>query len=201
MSRRLGINPGLIQAGWKMYEDPWHVLHVIANHEKRVAQHLAVRSVEHYVPLYRMRSQWSDRSVQLERPLFAGYVFVRFSPRERLSVISTPGVLHLLGDSAGCEVSCAELDRIRQALAGGYTLLPHPWLEVGTRVRVRGGVFDGVEGVVTELRRQCSVIIELAAIRQCFSLEIGIDQVERVATIPGGAVHSPSPRAGASRRA
>jgi transcription antitermination factor NusG len=181
-----------------MHEGPWHVLHVIANHEKRVAQHLAVRSVEHYVPLYRMRSQWSDRSVQLERPLFAGYVFVRFSQRERLSVISTPGVLHLLGDSAGSEVSCAELDRIRQALVGGYTLLPHPWLEVGTRVRVRGGVFDGVEGVVTELRRQCSVIIELAAIRQCFSLEIGIDQVERVATIHGDAAHFPSPRVVAS---
>jgi transcription antitermination factor NusG len=181
-----------------MHEGPWHVLHVIANHEKRVAQHLAVRSVEHYVPLYRMRSQWSDRSVQLERPLFSGYVFVRFSQRERLSVISTPGVLHLLGDSAGSEVSCAELDRIRHALVGGYTLLPHPWLEVGTRVRVRGGVFDGVEGVVTELRRQCSVIIELAAIRQCFSLEIGIDQVERVATIPGDAAHFPSPRPVAS---
>lgn len=169
-----------------MHEGPWHVLHVIANHEKRVAQHLAVRSVEHYVPLYRVRSQWSDRSVQLERPLFAGYVFVRFSSRERLSVISTPGVLHLLGDSAGSEVSSTELDRIRQALVGGYTLLPHPWLEVGTKVRVRGGVFGGVSGVVTELRRQCSVIIELAAIRQCFSLEVGIDQVEPVATIPDG---------------
>jgi transcription antitermination factor NusG len=168
-----------------MFEGPWHVLHVIANHEKRVAQHLSVRSVEHYVPLYRTRSQWTDRSVQLERPLFAGYVFVRFSPRERLSVISTPGVLHLLGDSAGSEVSCAELDRIRQALAGGYTLLPHAWLEVGTKVRVNGGVFDGVNGMVTELRRQCSVIIEVAATRQCFSLEVGIDQVEPVATIPG----------------
>ena len=75
---------------------------------------------------------------------------------------------------------------------GGYTLLPHPWLKVGTTVRVRGGVFDGVSGVVTEFRRQCSVIIELAAIQQCFSLEVGIDQVERVAKISGGLAHSPS---------
>ena len=181
-----------------MYESPWHVLHVIANHEKRVAQHLAVRSVEHYLPLYRTRSQWTDRSVQLERPLFAGYVFVRFSPRERLSVISTPGVVHLLGDSGG-EVSCAELDRIRLALASGYTLLPHAWLEVGTRVRVNGGVFDGVNGVVSELRRQCSVIIEVAAIRQCFSLEVEIDQVEPVATIPGGRGAFPLSSHGAHR--
>jgi transcription antitermination factor NusG len=117
----------------------------------------------------------------LERPLFAGYVFVRFLPRERLSVISTPGVLHLL-DSAGNIVSCEELERIRKAIAGGYKLLPHPTLKVGTRVRVRGGVFDGVNGVVAELRRQCKVVIELAAIRQCFSLEVGIDEIESVET-------------------
>jgi transcription antitermination factor NusG len=117
----------------------------------------------------------------LERPLFAGYVFVRFSPRERLSVISTPGVRHLLY-SAGNIVRSEELERIRQAIAGGYKLLPHPWVKVGTRVRVRGGIFDGARGVVTELRRQCRVVIELAAIRQCFSLEVGIDEVERLET-------------------
>jgi transcription antitermination factor NusG len=166
-----------------MRENPWHVLHVIANHEKRVAQHLTIRSVEHYLPLYRMRSQWTDRSVQLERPLFAGYVFVRFSPRQRLTLISTPGVLHLL-DSASNIVSCEELERIRQAIAGGYKLLPHPWIKAGTRARVRGGIFDGATGVVAELRQQCRVVIELAAIRQCFSLEVGIDEVESIETAP-----------------
>jgi hypothetical protein len=48
---------------------------------------------------------------------------------------------------------------------------------VGTRVQVREGVFAGVEGVVTELRKQCRVIITLAAVRQCFSLESGIDEL------------------------
>ena len=166
-----------------MQESPWHVLHVIANHEKRVAQHLTIRSVEHYLPLYRTRSHWTDRTVQLERPLFAGYIFVRFAPRDRITVISTPSVLHLL-DSPGHIVRCEELERIRQAIAAGYKLLPHPWLKVGTKVRVRGGAFDGVNGVVAELRRQCKVVIELAAIRQCFSLEVGIDDVESVETAP-----------------
>ena len=79
-----------------MFESPWHVLHVAANHEKRVAQHLTVRSLEHYLPLYTVRSKWTDRVVNLERPLFAGYVFVRYSPQARLAVVSTPGVLRLL---------------------------------------------------------------------------------------------------------
>jgi|SRR6185437_6760962 len=161
-----------------MHESPWHVLHVIANHEKRVAQHLVIRSLEHYLPLYTERSQWTDRSVVLERPLFAGYVFVRFSPQTRLSVISVPGVLRLLSDHEGDTVSNAEIDRIRHGLASGCRLRPHRDVSLGTRVRVRGGVFEGVEGIVTELRHHCKVIIALAAIQQSFSLELAIDEIE-----------------------
>ena len=163
-----------------MLDDPWHVLHVIANHEKRVVQHLNARSVEHYLPIYKERSRWTDRTVELERPLFAGYVFARFAPEQRLSVISTPGVLHLLSGSGCHTVGCEEMERIRKGLASGYLLRPHPGLQVGMNVRVRGGVFDGVFGVVTELRRQCKVILTLAAVQQCFSLEVGMEQIELV---------------------
>lgn len=161
-----------------MNDSPWNVLHVISNHEKRVAQHFVVRSVEHYLPLYSERVKWTDRTVITERPLFAGYVFVRFSPQSRIFVISTPGVLRLLGDEESGMVSCEELDRIRDGLASGLLLRPHPCVSVGKRVRVRDGVFAGVEGVVTELRKQCRVIIMLSAARQCFSLEVGIDDLE-----------------------
>src|SRR3984885_11425657 len=76
-----------------MTEHPWRVLHVIANHEKRVVQHLASRGLEHYLPLYALKSRWSDRTVALERPLFPGYVFTRFPSTERIGALSTPGVL------------------------------------------------------------------------------------------------------------
>lgn len=165
-----------------MHEDFWHVLHVIANHEKRVAQHLAVRSIEHYLPLYTERSRWSDRSVELERPLFMGYVFVHFSSHQKLSVVSTPSVIRILGDSDTQRVSAGELNRIRESLTAGYALRPHPFIPIGTQVRIRSGVFEGVMGVVTELRQQCKVIIALAAVQQCFSLEVGRDEIEVVNT-------------------
>ncbi len=161
-----------------MHERPWHVLHVMANHEKRVAQHLFVRSLEHYLPLYTERSKWTDRSVILERPLFTGYVFVRFSPEGKLSVVSTPGVIRVLGDYETDTVSDEEIERIRNGLASGCLLRPHPHVSVGTPVRVRGGVFEGVEGIVTEFRRQCRVIIALAAVRQYFSLEVELEDID-----------------------
>jgi transcription antitermination factor NusG len=161
-----------------MHQSPWHVLHVISNHEKHVAQHLVVHSVEHYLPLYSERVKWTDRTVITERPLFSGYVFARFLPESRLSVISIPGVLRLLGDKRGDMVSCEDLDKIRNGLASGLPLRPHPCASVGTRVRVRNGIFAGAEGVVAELRHQCKVIIALEAVRQYFSLEVELDDLE-----------------------
>ncbi len=161
-----------------MFDSPWRVLHVVANHEKRVARHLVARSLEHYLPLYSVRSKWTDRVVNLERPLFTGYVFVRFPREARISVVSTPGVLRLLGSGVGETVSAAEIERIREGLASGCVLRPHPAVSIGELVRVHRGVFAGVEGIVTELRHQCKVIIALAATKQCFSLEVDLDDIE-----------------------
>jgi transcription antitermination factor NusG len=167
-----------------MQESRWQVLHVIANHEKRVAQHLSVRSIEHYLPLYTERSKWTDRSVVLERPLFTAYVFVRFSPQARLPVVSTPGVIRLLGDSESDTVSAEEIEKIRSGLASGCLLRPRANVSVGTPVRVRSGVFEGVEGVVTEFRHQCQVIITLSGVKQSFSLELHLEDIQVLHKVP-----------------
>lgn len=166
-----------------MMERPWNVLQVTANHEKRVSRHLSVRGLEHFVPIYKERSRWSDRTVVLERPLFPGYVFIQLSPQNRVAVISTPGVVRLLGDSRSDTVSAEEIQRIREGLMNGYMLRPHPEISTGTPVRVRCGVFEGAIGKVAELRQRCRVIIELSAVKQCFSLEVGLDEVEDLSRI------------------
>lgn len=161
-----------------MHEDRWQVLHVITNHEKRVAQHLAARSLEHYLPLYNERSRWSDRVVNLERPLFAGYVFVRFASEARLSVVSIPGVVRVFGEAERDTVTETEMARIREGLASGCRLRPHPGVAVGSAVRVLRGVFEGSEGIVTDLRRQCKVVMALFATKQYFSLEVNLEDLE-----------------------
>jgi transcriptional antiterminator RfaH len=163
-----------------MTEHPWRVLHVIANHEKRVVQHLASRNLEHYLPLYSVKSRWSDRTVALERPLFPCYVFTRFKATERIMVLGTPGVLSLLGDDDLGTVSAEEITRIREGLAAGHTLRPHPAIAKGRVVRVRNGVFEGAEGLVTEIRGQCKVILTVKAIHQCFSLCVESSDLEVV---------------------
>jgi len=160
-------------------DDPqWRVLHVVPNHEKTVATHLLHRSVEHFLPLYTERSRWSDRSVTLERPLFPGYIFACFPREFRRAVISAPGVLKILGNKESEVVGAEEIEKIQNAIASGCVLRPHPLITVGTRIRVLNGVFAGTEGLVTELRSNCKVIILMSAVNQCYSLETDIRNVE-----------------------
>jgi transcriptional antiterminator NusG len=173
-----------------MHDSRWQVVHVIANHEKRVAQHFASRCVEHYLPLYAEQSRRTDRAVVLERPLFTGYIFVRPCLAHRLPIISTPGVLRLLGENTTQTVSEREICAIREGLAKGYRLRPHPAISVGTTVRVSRGAFDGVTGIVTELRRKCNVVIRMAAVEQCFSLELPSEDLE----VMNVCVAQPAPR-------
>lgn len=134
--------------------------------------------MEYYLPLYAERSRWSDRIVLLERPLFSGYVFIRFEPAFRRSIICIPGVIRILGNGPTDTVSGEELDRIRAGLASGYLMRPSPNLELGMRVRVRSGVFEGALGSVSELRQRCRVVIELSGVKQSFSLEVDRRDIE-----------------------
>lgn len=157
---------------------PWRAVQVMTNHEKRVTKQLDARSMEHYLPLYTEKSRWTDRTVKLERPLFPGYIFVRFIPDKKITVLSTPGVLRLLGKGATGMIPFAEIDRIRTALAKGYSLRPHAYIARGTSVRLKHGVFAGIEGKVTEVRGNCRVVLALSGVDQCFSLAAEIDDVE-----------------------
>ena len=157
---------------------PWHAVQVMTNHEKRVTQQFASRCVEHYLPVYTEKSKWTDRTVTLHRPLFPGYLFIRFGPAERLRVLGTPGVLHLLGNGSTGLIPSTEIAKIQAALAQGYLLHPHPHITKGMSVRLKHGIFAGMEGKVTELRSHCRVVLALSGVDQCFSLAATIDEIE-----------------------
>src|SRR5216684_3137145 len=75
----------------------WYAAYTSSNHEKRVAEQLVGRAVEHFLPLYQSARRWRDRRVELQLPLFPGYIFVRLSLRDRLQVLQVPGVAKLVG--------------------------------------------------------------------------------------------------------
>jgi transcriptional antiterminator NusG len=176
---------GLQKFACENHHAAWSALHVVSNHEKKVARCLGQRGCECYLPLYTEVSRWSDRSVTLEKPLFPGYVFARFKSEQRVNVCTVPGVLRLLGDERRGTVSPEEIERIRTALASGCKLRPHPHVDDGYRVLVREGPFWGVEGRVKELRNQMKVVVSLTRLEGCFCVELTLADIEVLAQAEG----------------
>src|SRR5207302_5892310 len=124
----------LLEQEQAMSQARWYAAYTCAHHEKRVAAELGARQVEHFLPLYSSMRRWKDRRVQLEFPLFPGYVFVRLALRERLRVLQVPSVVRLVGFSGQpTELPDTEMEIMRSGLSQSLSAEPHPFLTVGRR--------------------------------------------------------------------
>jgi transcription antitermination factor NusG len=94
------------------------------------------------LPTYETKRRWSDRVKVMEEPLFSGYVFCQMEGGRTLQVISTPGVLQVVG-----AVEVHEMAAMRKLVEGGMAM-PWPYLKEGERVRLRKGAWMGVEGIL-----------------------------------------------------
>ena len=89
--------PGTALRFCESQSSQWYAVYTCARHEMRVAEQLSLRSVEHFLPVYSSIRHWTDRSKELQLPLFPGYLFVRIALRDRLQVLEIPSVARLVG--------------------------------------------------------------------------------------------------------
>jgi len=160
----------------------WFAVYTTCRHEKRIAQHLTQRHIEHYLPLYRADRRWRDGSrVTLELPLFPSYIFVRIKRSDRVSVLSVPGALAVVGGTGGEPAPLADsaIESLRQGLME-HRIEPHPLLRVGQQARVRAGAFAGMRGVVLRKKSGFRVVLTLEQIMQSIAVEVDEDDLEPI---------------------
>jgi len=151
----------------------WYAAYTSANHEKRVAQQLTWRSVEHFLPVYESVRRWKDRRVPLQLPLFPGYVFVRLALRDRLRVLAVPGVARLVGfDGRPTVVPAEDIEAIRACLEGRRDVQPHPYVQCGQRVRVLGGPLAGFSGIVLRQKNRTWFVVSFDVLERSVSVEL-----------------------------
>jgi transcription antitermination factor NusG len=159
----------------------WYAAYTYANHEKRVAAELGARDVEHFLPLYSSVRRWKDRRVQLEVPLFPGYIFVRLALCNRLRVVEIPSVVRLVGfGGLPTALPDTEMEILRSGLCQSLRAEPHPFLTVGRRVRITGGPFAGLEGVLKRKKNSLRVVVTLELIQRSVAVDVDAADVQGV---------------------
>jgi transcription antitermination factor NusG len=182
MAAALQLNPLVDQRGEArdaFTEPQWYAAYTCANHEKRVAQQLAEREVEHFLPLYASVRRWKDRRVQLELPLFPSYVFVRLALCDRLRVLQIPRVVRLVGfGGLPTAVPDGQVEILRSGLTERLSAEPHPFLAVGRKVRIVCGPLVGLEGILLRRRGRCRFVLSLEVIQRSIVVDVdGTDVV------------------------
>ncbi|HUJ80924.1 MAG TPA: UpxY family transcription antiterminator, partial [Candidatus Acidoferrales bacterium] len=151
----------------------WYAAHTSANHEKRVAEQLCLRAVEHFLPLYLSVRRWKDRRVTLQLPLFPGYVFVRIALRDRLNVLEIPSVARLVGSNGlPTFLEDNEVEKVRRALSGGVRAAPHPYLTEGRKVRITAGPLAGQTGILVCRKGARRVVLSMDSIQRSILVDV-----------------------------
>lgn len=172
------MNTATQEAFDKAAESPgplWYAVRLRSRHEKVAANQLQGQGIETYLPLVTQVHQWSDRKKHVEMPLFAGYAFVRFDPSsdDRLRVLKTHGVVGFVGPRwQQTPVPELQIRSIQGILATDNPPAEHPYLKAGQRVRIRGGSLDGVEGILSSLNGDRSLVITVEPIGRSISIRI-----------------------------
>ncbi len=160
-------------------EPHWYAVHTSSRHEKRVAEQLEGKRIDHFLPVYEAVHRWKDRRVTLHLPLFPGYVFVRIPLKNRLAVQEIPGVAQIVG-FGGHPVALPdnEMEALRTGLAAQLRAEPHPYLVIGDRVRVVRGPLAGAEGILIRKKDKIRVVLSLELIMRSVAVEVDASDLE-----------------------
>lgn len=174
----------------------WFAIYTMARHEKRVAQYLGLKEIEHYLPLYRVQRRWNDGSkVALDLPLLPGYVFVRIGGRERVRVLEVPGVVKFVTGTGTVPVALSdgEINAVRSGVEQGRAE-PFLTLPVGRRARISSGPLRGMEGVVVRWKSAFRVVVTLELLMRRISVEVDRGDLEPLREVQRKRASSTRPR-------
>jgi transcription antitermination factor NusG len=165
-------------------EEPrWYAIQTRCRFEKKVATQLQSKGVETFLPVVKQVHRWSDRRQVIEMPLFPGYGFVRIppAPEHRLRVLQTAGLTGFVTmNGTAVPVPEQQLEDVRLLLVNKIACKAHPFLNVGQRVRIRGGCLDGLEGILVSENKDHSMVISIESIQRSVALRIDGYDIEAV---------------------
>lgn len=155
----------------------WHVVHAKPRCEKKFAEYCAAHSIQADLPLREETKVYQRRKVTVHKPVFPGYVFVKFSPAEKVAVLKSNVIVRILCVENQDQL-VRELDQIRLALSVDPTLDACAAFQAGKRVVIRKGPFQGLEGVVQVVKGRTKVVLNVEMIGRALAVEVGIEFLE-----------------------
>jgi transcriptional antiterminator RfaH len=158
----------------------WIVVNTQTNREALAERNLLNQHYEVYQPLIRKQVRHARRVQHVLRPLFPGYLFVRFNPSETRwrPILSTPGVRSVVRTG---DVPCLVAERLIADLKArekdGVIARSASPRQIGEAVRVAHGPFDGLIGRIIELPENDRLVVLMHFLNRPVEVRISEDHL------------------------
>jgi transcriptional antiterminator NusG len=175
MGDRLRERVAFIQPAVAADESSWFAVQTKPRHEKKVAAELAEKGIAVFLPLVSALHQWTDRRREVMLPLFTNYTFVRIGGERnpRVSILRTNGVVGFVGmQGRPVPIPDEQINAVQTILRERIPFSLHPYLNVGRKVRIRGGCLDGIQGVILAMNGDQSLIVSIEGIQGSLAVRI-----------------------------
>ena len=141
--------------------------------EKNATLLLENAGYECYLPVIKYTRHWSDRTQEIELPLFPGYLFCRMNPHNRLPVLMTPGVIQIVGvGKTPIPIAEEEIAAIQRVGKSGLPAMPWPYLKIGHVARIVDGPLRGLSGIVVKIKSGSKLVLSVSLLQRSVAVEV-----------------------------
>jgi transcription antitermination factor NusG len=162
---------------------PWYGVRTKAKHEMVVSQSLDLKGFDCFCPTYTAMKQWSDRTVKRTVPLFPGYVFCRFDLRNRMPILTIPGVVSFVAfGSDPVAIPDDEIEATKVVVRSGRPIQPCAFLPEGQQVRIKQGALEGLKGILLKNKTSWRLVISVNMLQRSIAVELDRDWIEAIAS-------------------
>jgi len=160
---------------------PWFALQTRPKNERKVEALLRQKGYDCFTPIYRSKRKWSDRIVEIDFPLFPGYVFCRFNSSALGKAVSTQGVTRVVGfGGTPAEVAREEVEALQLLARSNFLREPWKYLPDGTLVVVETGPLAGIRGNISTDQSKRRLVISVTMLQRSVAIQLDEDTVVSV---------------------
>lgn len=180
-ARQAALPPGTVRGASGLQQlsrasrERWVAVNTHSHREHIALDNLLRQQFEAYCPMIERRVRHARRTVDVLRPLFPGYLFVRVDPdvQRWRPILSTYGVRALV--RFGERLSYVEdglVESLKAREVEGVIVKPAEPYRIGQQVRMRGGPFDGLAATIIDMDEKDRLVVLMQLLNQSVNVKV-----------------------------
>lgn len=165
---------------FRRYDNRWFALRVRVRSEQLCARMLQYKGYEEFLPMSGLSPIGNgDDYGTVRRPLFPGYIFCRLNSNASGSILTTPGVIGIVGNGRiPSPISDEEIGNVKVLVNSGLRARSRPYLHAGEPVRIADGPLRGITGILLRVKNVHRLVLSLDLLQRSAEVEIDATWVE-----------------------